>query len=273
MNDMTISAEALSQPPLDSADLIARIEAEHAAVGQALGSALAHALACGELLIEAKRQVKHGEWRPWIEANCMVPARTARHYMALARRKKRLTDENGNVLPLSVHAALRTMKELQGEPHAWPYDPEEMTEFPSYSPPEVQSALTEAEIEARIEAKRREWRVWAWGTFGHLLQSAITLGQLSNPPATRHVTKAVREGKTPGLTAAALRDAIAPPDPIRRGARPDRGQAVSQDGAERMQQFRAKPRPGNPRADRLGGRKKQAIGARKQTSRRRHPHV
>ena len=48
------------------------------------------AIACGELLIEAKRQVKHGEWRPWIEANCKVPARTARHYMALARRRKRL---------------------------------------------------------------------------------------------------------------------------------------------------------------------------------------
>jgi integrase len=85
----------------------------------------------GELLIGAKRRVQHGEWRPWLEANCTVPARTARQYIALARRRKRLCDQNGNVLPISVHAAMEQLKELRGEPMSFPYDPWDMEEFPS----------------------------------------------------------------------------------------------------------------------------------------------
>jgi hypothetical protein len=197
--------------------LVQRIEAEHAAVGQALGSALAHAIAAGELLIEAKRQVSHGEWRPWLEANCKVPARTARHYMALARRKKRLCDQNGNVLPISVHAAVETLKELRGYPHSWPYDPEEMTEFPSggiaYVP------LTAAEIEERKAAKVREWwHVRSWGAFRDTLRIVLNIAQHANPPAPRHVAKAAKAGKTPGLRRSVARDDCVP-DSLRRSAR------------------------------------------------------
>ena len=181
-------------------DLTMRIEAEHAAVGQALQSALAHAIAAGELLIEAKRQVTHGEWRPWLEANCSVPARTARHYMALARRRKRLCDQNGNVLPISVHAAVEELKEPQRGPIPSPYDPVEMTEFPSGGLPYV--PLTEAEREQRREARRREWFVQAWGGFGETLHAVIGLVTWRNPPAPRYVAKAAKAGKTPGLTAA-----------------------------------------------------------------------
>ena len=141
----------MSEAPIALSDLVARIEVEHAAVGQALGAALAHAIAAGEMLIVAKRQVQHGEWRPWLEANCSVPARTARHYMALARRRKRLCDQNGNVLPISVHAAIRQMKELGGTPMSLPYDPLEMEEFPSMGRQYV--PLTEAEIQERREAE------------------------------------------------------------------------------------------------------------------------
>jgi hypothetical protein len=195
MNDMTMDGVAAASQ----------------SAGQALGSALAHAIACGELLIEAKRQVKHGEWRPWIEANCKVPARTARHYMALARRRKRLCDQNGNVLPLSVHDALHIMRELSGAPHSWPYDPDEMTEFPSFGEPYV--PLTEADIQARRQARREarqgRWRVQNWRDFGALLETALMLGQWDNPPKPRHVAKAAKTGRTPGLTAESLRAVIA----------------------------------------------------------------
>ena len=194
----------MSEAPIALSDLVARIEVEHAAVGQALGAALAHAIAAGEMLIVAKRQVQHGEWRPWLEANCSVPARTARHYMALARRRKRLCDQNGNVLPISVHAAIRQMKELGGTPMSLPYDPLEMEEFPSMGRQYV--PLTEAEIQERREARLREWwHVRAWGGFAGKLAAVIELGQWTNPPAPRHVAKAALAGKTPGLTAPALR--------------------------------------------------------------------
>ena len=188
-------------------DLTTRIDAEHAAVGQALQSALAHAIAAGELLIEAKRLVKHGEWRPWLEANCKVPARTARHYMALARRRKWLCDQNGNVLPISVHAAVEAIKELRREPHSWPYDPDEMKEFPSGGVEYV--PLTEAEIQERREARRLcEWRVPSWSKeFAAALRTVIHITQY-DAPAPRRVVKAARDGRTPGLTAESLRAAI-----------------------------------------------------------------
>ena len=53
MNDMT--PIDIAHPQDGMRDLATRIEAEHAAVAQALQSALAHAIAAGELLIVAKR--------------------------------------------------------------------------------------------------------------------------------------------------------------------------------------------------------------------------
>jgi hypothetical protein len=47
--------------------------------------AVEHAIAAGELLIEAKKQVKHGEWQIWLMANCDISERTVQAYMRLAR--------------------------------------------------------------------------------------------------------------------------------------------------------------------------------------------
>jgi hypothetical protein len=180
-------------PALD--DLVMRIEAEDGAVGAALQSALGHAIAAGMMLIEAKRQVAHGEWQPWLTANCSVPARTARHYMGLALRRKRLCDQNGNVLPISVHEAVDRLKRLSGNPEFFvgPHDPEEMEEFSS----QVGHPI------------RYRWGRQSWGEpFSYSLH-AVTRITHCKPPEPRWVVKAAREGKTPGLTAEALREAIA----------------------------------------------------------------
>jgi hypothetical protein len=42
-------------------------------------------LRIGALLLEAKAQVKHGEWFPWLEAQTGASERTAQNYMAAAR--------------------------------------------------------------------------------------------------------------------------------------------------------------------------------------------
>jgi hypothetical protein len=47
-------------------------------------SAVAHAIRAGQLLVEAKTQVKHGEWLPWLGANFPGSVRTAQGYMRLA---------------------------------------------------------------------------------------------------------------------------------------------------------------------------------------------
>jgi hypothetical protein len=166
-------------------DLARRIAVEHNAVAVALRSALAHAIAAGELLIEAKSKVRHGQWLKWLAANCeTIPERTATHYMALARDRERLCDENGNVLPISVNRALAMLK--------WPY----------YGTGGVH------EFENDEYKPREGWGCPAWGSFRQALEAATRLSQL-NPPAARYVAKAARAGKTPGLTAAVLREVAA----------------------------------------------------------------
>jgi hypothetical protein len=43
------------------------------------------AIEAGNRLIEAKALVKHGEWMPWLTANCRISDRTASRYMRIAR--------------------------------------------------------------------------------------------------------------------------------------------------------------------------------------------
>jgi hypothetical protein len=49
---------------------------------------LAHYRRAGEMLIEAKNQVPHGEWLGWLDKNFHLGAMTAQVYMRLARESK-----------------------------------------------------------------------------------------------------------------------------------------------------------------------------------------
>jgi hypothetical protein len=66
------------------ADLAARIRHEHEAGVLAIKRGLAHAVEAGKLLIEAREQIPHGQWLPWLREQCSVPERSARRYMELA---------------------------------------------------------------------------------------------------------------------------------------------------------------------------------------------
>jgi hypothetical protein len=52
-----------------------------------LFSPLPTRMAVWQALIAAKAQVKHGEWQPWLAENFDASERTARVYMALAKRQ------------------------------------------------------------------------------------------------------------------------------------------------------------------------------------------
>jgi hypothetical protein len=52
-----------------------------------------HALHCGELLLAAKKLVGHGEWLPWLAANCTVSERTAQAYIRVASRRPELEEK------------------------------------------------------------------------------------------------------------------------------------------------------------------------------------
>ena len=65
-------------------ELAARIRAEHTAVADALKDSLKHAITAGELLIEGRAQVPHGQWLSWLREHCAISERTAQLYMRVA---------------------------------------------------------------------------------------------------------------------------------------------------------------------------------------------
>jgi hypothetical protein len=69
------------------ADLAARIRAEHQATAAALTSSVEHAMTAGDLLLEAKAQVNHGQWLPWLTERCAMSERTAQLYMRIAKNR------------------------------------------------------------------------------------------------------------------------------------------------------------------------------------------
>jgi hypothetical protein len=61
-----------------------------------------HYVKAGEKLIEAKGQLAHGQFTPWVTENLGITPRLARHYMALAEHV-----QNGNAFPVSLREFIR----------------------------------------------------------------------------------------------------------------------------------------------------------------------
>lgn len=104
--------------PMGLSALAERISAEHLACRTAYQDSLSHARACGELLIQAKAEVKHGSWLPWLAENTQIGERSARAYMQVARDWAVL-EKSATVADLSFRDALRLLSAgdvEEGEP-------------------------------------------------------------------------------------------------------------------------------------------------------------
>ena len=91
--------------PVALTALAEKINAEHAIAEEHARTAVQHAIRCGELLTEAKTQVAHGQWLPWLEANFVGSDRTASAYMRLAANRQHVADLS------SVREALEHLSE------------------------------------------------------------------------------------------------------------------------------------------------------------------
>jgi len=89
------------------ATLAESINAEHDAALQAARSAIEHARRCGQLLIDAKAKIGHGDFLAWIKANCRVGDRQARNYMRLAEHWDRIVGKTEPGSDLTIKRALR----------------------------------------------------------------------------------------------------------------------------------------------------------------------
>jgi hypothetical protein len=89
--------------------LAEEINAEHRACAVAVASAVEHAIRCGEMLAEAKKQAGHGNWLPWLEENFGGSHDPAQAYMRLARNREFLLN-NERARFSSIRGAVTELK-------------------------------------------------------------------------------------------------------------------------------------------------------------------
>ena len=105
MNDIdlfgndTLSGNLTSSGPA-LATLAAQINAEHDAAESHARKAIEHARAAGEKLLLAKAGVAHGQWLPWLVANCpRLAERTAQAWKAALAAGKSPVDAAKDLEP------------------------------------------------------------------------------------------------------------------------------------------------------------------------------
>ena len=80
-------------------------------------SAVMEAARAGKLMIEAKKQVPHGQWSQWIQENCHMTDRNARRYMQLARELPKLGDNRrAEVMSLPIREAVQAIAQSKPTP-------------------------------------------------------------------------------------------------------------------------------------------------------------
>jgi vacuolar-type H+-ATPase subunit D/Vma8 len=91
-NSMTASSSALAALDVDVSvllrtddDLAREINSEHGHVEMYKHNTIQHAIRCGELLLEMKQRVGHGNWLAWVHEHFEASERTARNYMEIAK--------------------------------------------------------------------------------------------------------------------------------------------------------------------------------------------
>ena len=92
------------------ADLATRIKSLHAQVLDAGKNVVRKAIEAGVALIEAKRQVGHGNWLKWLKENCELSERTAEVYMECARNRQKLEAIIAAAANMTLAQALQAIK-------------------------------------------------------------------------------------------------------------------------------------------------------------------
>lgn len=114
-------------------DLAAEINQAHQLAEQSARMAIDHARRAGELLIQAKAAVPHGQWLPWLSENVTVGVRQAQRYMRLAQHPELANATSESHLTLS--GALAAITE-----------------------PRDAYAIAQDDLRARLEAEHEEFR-------------------------------------------------------------------------------------------------------------------
>jgi hypothetical protein len=139
-----------------------QINAEHHACEESTRVAIKHALRCGALLEEQKREVPHGEWGGWLLEDFGGSARTAQVYMRLNRKREELANAQPSA-HLSIDGALKALasgaseKEPE-EDEAAPKGAEEDEPPANGTEPDERERKDREKLERKLERLEREDR-------------------------------------------------------------------------------------------------------------------
>lgn len=107
-----------STPPaivqVDLQTIAQQIADEHEACSAAARQSLQHAMRCGDLLLQAKRECGHGKFSPWLADNFPGSKRTAQVYMRLAKNRATVEAKSAESALLSIDEAVKLLAEPKG---------------------------------------------------------------------------------------------------------------------------------------------------------------
>lgn len=107
------TAAVKTQPKPPSLDRLAKVaNTELSRAHEAGKSMLEHAVKCGQALREAKDQLEHGQWIPWVAEHFEGSLSTAEHYMRLAKANSEHA-LNMDVSEQSIRAALNDLRAVR----------------------------------------------------------------------------------------------------------------------------------------------------------------
>jgi hypothetical protein len=69
----------------------------HSEIARLYRMSVENAAQIGQLLIEQKESMEHGEWGSWVKNNLPFTIRTAQNYMCLSRRRKKLKNVKSRI--------------------------------------------------------------------------------------------------------------------------------------------------------------------------------
>jgi len=153
MNDQNIAL--VGEESMSLTQLAARINEEYLQAEREVASGLIHARVAGELLRQAKSQLSHGEWLPWLRKHCRLTVRTAQTYMRVASRWPEL-EKCATVAHLGLRDGLRLLADHREGPQD--------REGPQEDLQPINTPLTRATREERRALATQGWDIFAQDT-------------------------------------------------------------------------------------------------------------
>lgn len=93
--------------------LAAEINTAREGLSAAAKTAVGHAIAFGQRLIEAKTLLDHGAWLPWLSEHCSLSERQSQKYMRIARAKEVLEAKAPLTADLTIEGAIAALVTAQ----------------------------------------------------------------------------------------------------------------------------------------------------------------